>query len=743
MYSRARAGQRLEQAAQTYNFTPIPHSVADVAAFEAHLIAGNRYVYDDLGHAIATQNLAPDEAQWIQNEQILVMCDAEYFLTRYCYLKNEENVIERFLFRVPQRIIFGILAELEAGSRTLELMFLKARQLGCSTLIELLIAHRIIFGYGVNAIIGSADQTKTMLMANMLFLCYDMLPPWMRPTPTRRVESDRGMLVFGQNLSGVSFQHGAQMSGIARGTTPTVYHLSEIASYTNAEDQIESSLFRCVHPSPNVFGVLESSGEGTEGWWPDTWNTSKKRWPRGLARLCPLFLPWFCGVEMYPHRHWITNDHPVPANWQPLPATRLHVAKCELYVRSNPLLRAQLIADQRARNVYRGGEWQMPHEQQWFWEFGHEEALEKGTESKWYQEMCADDEEAFQHSEESVFGRHTIEELQANRKRTYDCYTLSGQSIEDSHEVTPEFFDYSRERMPVRFTSPKGEVYRWEFIPLKSVDLREDKAADVDGVFLVFHPPQAGLSYSIGVDTSGGRGQDSTVISVWSVGSKGTPDVQCAEFSDTTVSHVEAFSFTLAIAAYYGRFMASGITRWPQPYVSIEQVEAVGDTCQHQMMKMGYRQFHKFVRLDQAGSRIAKQKGSRATKIGWYTHGWSRPILTDNFVHSAQNGWAEINSPWLIEEMRHFEAHSTRTGRPRYEHEEGEHDDRIFAAAMAIFCPHDMDVLADRSKKRPAAEPGSLPRLDYAAAAGGRVIAAADIKESLAETVDDVLYERW
>ena len=386
MYSRRKVDARLAQAAALYSFIPTPQSVADVSAFEAHLIANDRYTRDKDGRPNGTQSLTPDEAHWIRNEQVMVACDASYALTRYCHIKDEQNVIRRFDFRIPQRLLFDIIADLEDRDAAIEIMVLKARQLGMSTLIELLIALRIIFGYGINAIIGSADQTKTALMANMLFLAYDMMPVWLAPRWTRRVESDRGMLVFGHSASGVCFQHGAQASGIARGTTPTVYHLSECASFTDAVNQIEASLFKAVHASPNVFGVLESTGEGDKGWWPDTWRHAKVNWPLRRARLCPLFLPWFCGVDIYPTPTWL-RMRPVPGEWRANRETRLHVAKSELYVRSSPLL-----------SKYLGAAYAMPREQQWYWEVEHEQAKAKNIEGVFLQEMAGDDEEALQRS---------------------------------------------------------------------------------------------------------------------------------------------------------------------------------------------------------------------------------------------------------------------------------------------------------------------------------------------------------
>lgn len=721
MYSRVKVALRIDAARRGFpNFAGEYHSPEEVDAFESYLVREGKYALDDLGKPSALQSLNQFDHDWLLNERILCACDAEYWLTRYCYLVSEDGSVVRFQFRMAQRILFDIIADLEERDSAIEIMVLKARQLGITSLIEPLIGHRIFFGYGVNAIAGSADQQKTGIMATKMLLCYDMLPLWLRPVVTRRVESDRGMLVFGGTISGVSFQHGAQMSGIARGTTPTCYHLSEVASFLDAASQIESSLFKCVHSSPKVFGVLESTGEGDKGWWPDTWRSSKSTWP--LSRLCPLFLPWFCGIGLYPTPTWM-RMRPIPDGWRPNKDTRLHTAKAELYVRSQPLLSRRL-----------GDTWSLPRDQQWWWEVNHEEAKSKGTESVFLQELAGDDEEALQRSSESVFGHDVIAVIDSRRERSYEVYGLSGQSIEDVHEPPRDLIDYSRERIPLRYASRRPETYRWELIPLRyDPPPRETDPEDVDGALLVFHPPKPGVSYSIGVDTSEGKGQDSTVISVWTYGAKGHPDVQCAEFASSRVSHVEAFAFVLAIATYYGTFMRQGETRWREPYVSIEQVQAVGDTCQHQMKKMGYSNFHRMIRYD--NQHVSKLG---ANKQGWYTFGWSRPLLTGNFVHSAKNGWAEVNSPWLIEEMKTFEVHVTRTGKEKLEHEDGAHDDRIFASAMAIFCPHDMDVLADRSKKR-FEDSSSLPPIDLGEYRG-QVVSSRTLRETRPMDIADVIF---
>jgi hypothetical protein len=713
MYSQKKVDERLETAEAELGFNPADYyySPEEIDAFNAKLEREGKIIFDATGKPKGTTDLSPSDAQFIKQNQALIMCDAVYALTRFCYIKDEEGVIQRFRFRVPQHLLFDIICDLEERDLAIEIMILKARQLGMTTLVQLLIALRIIFSYGVSAVAGSADQAKTGEMSQKLLFCYDMLPVWLRPESTSRVESDRGKLLFGHLASGVSFQHGAQKLGIGTGSTPTIYHLSEVALYTDPVKLIDEGLWKAVHASPSVLGILESTGRSNKGWWAETWYYSKANWPQ--SRMCPLFLPWYCGTDIYPKSTWLRKA-PVPENWVPNRDTRLHVAKSELYVQSHPLLATHLAEYLRREGTLEAdGKWRMPRKQQWFWEVEHNEAKQKGYQASFLQEMAGDDEEALQRSVESVFGHETIELVDSRRNRSYQCYGIVGQSIEDRQEPPESYINYHQERLPVRWQGRRPEqYYSWELVPLKMTPPpRETSPEDVANNLIIFHPPQPGQNYSLGVDTSQGKGLDSTVISVWSIGHRGQPDVQCAEFASPYVNHVEVYAFAFAIAAHYGQYMNRGQTRWTMPYLAVEQVEAVGDVCQGQMMRMGYpfSSVHKFVRLDSAPRRIAKQKRSQMTKPGWYTHGWSRPILTGNFVAFVQNNWAEVHSPWLIEEMKEYEVHYTERGKERMEHSEDSHDDRIMAAAMAVFCPQDLRLLAERAKVRSVAPEIQIP----------------------------------
>lgn len=753
MYAEAKVAERISLAEDELKVKLEYHSLDEVIRFEKYLQENSMYVLDDHGVPESLRNLTDFARRWMINEQALCLCDAAYFLTRYGWLKDQNNVVFRFKFRVAQRILFEIIASLELDDAAIEIMILKARQLGMSTLVELLMVHRIALGYGINAVIGSADEAMTWKMGDMFRFAYDNLPIWLRPTHTRRVESARGLIEFGTLSTSVTFQHGAQKQGIGTGTTPTLYHLSEVAHYAvdRIEVLIEQGLWKAVHASPNVLGILESTGRGDVGWWADRWRYSKDNWATRQARMCPLFLPWFCGIDLYPTETWI-RTHPIPEAWRPNEDTAEHVAKCELYVQSEEILRRHLLEEQQRGTIAWNqpspdGRWRMPHEQQWWWECVYREAKENGTTATHFQELAADDVEALQRSGgEPVFGNQTIVEIDRRRQREYHCWGLTGQSIETVHEPTADYIDYKADRKIVRYRSPKGEVYRWELIPMafgnypgcQHPPLDETARDSPMGLLIEYEEPRPGVSYSIGVDTSEGGGADSSAISVWALGWDTIPDRQVAEFASPYVSHTEAFSFVLAVAAYYGQHMRLGETKWKEPYVAIEQVAAVGDTCQMQMNRMGYTNFHRMIRYDTKS--LGRQK--RITnKRGWFTYTWSRPILLGHFVHWVQNGWAEVQSPWLIDEMKHFEVNTTASGKVKWEHEDEYHDDRIFAAAMAIFCPHDMDRMDQRSKKRPAQDPyeREIDVGDYL----GIVIPAAALRDSAVLSLDDVINNRW
>jgi hypothetical protein len=725
VYAASIVEQRLETVSETVGFRVEYHTPSEIDEFNRQLERKYEAQYAEASaeaqgaqdYSTAFQNslyrslcnpskplLNADEVRFIENERAILMADAAYFLTRYYWLKDRQNVIRRFAFQGGQRVLFDVIAEIEMCERAIELILAKARQLGMSTLVEGLMLHKAAFTYGAHSVIASADQDKLGLMSQMMFLGYDYMPWYLRPATSRRVTSARGMIVFGGMQSAVSFQHGSQKNPIAMGSTPIAWHLSEVSSFIDAYDLIEVGLFKAVHPSPRVFGIAESTAKGDTGWFHDTYWHAKAKWALGESRLMALFLPFYMADDMYPNPSE-RRSHPVPEGWRPDDETRRMIAESELYVASNPVLQKAL-----------GTNWTMPREKAHFWEWQYAEACAKGGGKKHLQELPHTDKAAFQGSFDNVFGREIVAEAYTKRSTSYAVYGIVGQSIEARHEPEEEDFDYSLPRIPVTYSSRKGggHTYRWEFIPLNYEEWWDDldelkDAEDHFGKLFVWLPPEKGYDYAIGIDTSNGLSEDNTCISVARRGrTPQEPDVQAAEFRSPDVSHVEAFAWAMAIAAYYSKYMAE-TTMFREPYVAVEQLMAVGDTVQLQMSNMGYSRFHKMTRYDSEPRFMRK---SQSRKRGWFTTMWSRPMLTDGFVTFVINGWYVVNSPWTMYEMDHWEVHLTAGGREKKEHSAECTDDGIFANAMCAFCPNDRQTLAKRTAKRLGDPRSNLPKVD-------------------------------
>jgi len=231
-------------------------------------------------------------------------------------------------------------------------------------------------------------------------------------------------------------------------------------------------------------------------------------------------------------------------------------------------------------------------------------------------------------------------------------------------------------------------------IPLLDAD--EGKEANTMDRILIYEHPKQGAIYSFGIDTADGLGkedEDRTVVSGTRTRFNGESDYQVFEFTSNRVNSAQIVAFIACLAAYYGEDSPDG----KGVRLVIEQIGRPGETCQHQLKMMGFFNMHKPKRYDSK-----KINDNRTTKEGWWSSGWSVPILMTRFVEAVNGGWYEPRSKWLIEELKTLERHVT-SGKSKMEHRSGQHDDRVRAAAQSYFSMHDMDVLTERAQKRYAA----------------------------------------
>jgi hypothetical protein len=690
IYSQKIISQRLEDFAAREGWMPQRHTVAEVSEFKQYINSlvkiesNSKNSYVALSKSI-TDRRAKEIRRWIENEQALSALDSEYWETRYGYVCSEEGEILKFESRLSQRIYTSVLADFDESQFPIQLLILKGRQLGITTQTALKFIHRMMFVPHTQAIMASVKASASELIERILNTAYNNSPWWLVPQ-----KMPKGAFANGSILS---IQSGMQATGLAQGWTPIMCHVSELADLPNPKRTIEEGLFRAMHPSKNLFMVLEGTGGGSTGWLADTWRSAKG----GDHRLRGIFIPWACCPEIYPKVDFI-REHPVKENFMATrsDACRKHVARAESYIRNTSYLSRVM-----------GKDYRMPIEQQWFWEFNYKAACQNHTQKTWTAQMPCDDFESLTGKHDPVFDPEVMDELEGNvyevitdystgvtikeRRTPIQTYAITGHDVDEVFYPDEGSIDYEKQTIRISWNSHRGQSYHWDMIPL--LPLSEEEEANTMDRLIIYEKPQAGEYYSCGVDTADGLGkeeEDRTVLS----GSKNKygdeADTQVFELTSNKINSAQVVAFAACMGAWYGPMCPD---HRGMRYV-VEQIRGPGDTCQHQLKMMGFNNHHKPRRYD--GAKIKEKPGN---KEGWYSNSWSVPMLMTRFIEAVNGGWYIPQSKWLIEELKTLERHASG-GKSKMEHRSGQHDDRVRAAAQSYFSRHDDDVLAERAQKR-------------------------------------------
>lgn len=630
--------------------------------------------------------LAPDEQRFIDNERLLSGIDYVYWRSRYARIIDWEKKNSAFVPNVAQRIVEDIWADLERAGRAIMMQQLKARQLGVTTETEIAVAHRVQFSSMTNAVIASADPKKSIKMADMVDFCWAQQPWWMLPKTTK---VENGMPVeFGELNSSILIQAGNQFNGVARGQTPNVAHLSELCEWDDPANLVDAALLKAIHETPDVFVILESTALGRGNWWHDTWKQTKEDWPRGRSRLCPIFLPWYVGVDIYPTATDL-RMRPIPPDWVPSDLTIRHAEQARAYVLSSPALFKHLAKFNK--------DWQMPRAQMWYYEIERDAAIKKKQLNLFLSEMPATDDEAFQSTNISAFDPQTILIHRSHVRHPIACYTIAGTGIPNDLVVESREWDLTQQpifikaadlltkadRSKAASIAPSGvlldpalEQEVFQLIPLKF----EGYSSSSFGMKLyIYEWPQEGAEYGLGIDTGDGVGVDRSVVMGIRKNYPQAPDYQVCEFASPYIKALQLWPMALTIALLYSVFQPSKGRR-TQCRVAIE-CRGNGESVQWEMLKRGWWNFHPWKKLDNKRPTTAAQ----TNKIGVFTSSWYRPLMMDRLMTMLEDETFLVWSPYVVDEMEALEKDETRQSMKAVY---GEHDDRIMGLGFILDSLH-------------------------------------------------------
>lgn len=245
--------------------------------------------------------LTTKEVQAISDIAAKCRNDFSYCARNFFWITDKKRGAALFSLWESQELIYERMLALRAKGRAQKIMVLKARQLGCSTLIEGLIAWRTIFFKNVNAIVVSYDPEHAAYLFGIMQYIYDRLPWWIKPMCSAREYKD-GLTFENPDPadrrknpglgSRVMVQAANKRTGVGVGVRISAAHLSEFALWNQdyARDVIEEELGNALAENQETFAVLESTGNGM-GYSYDLWNKNVEMGDD--AEWQPVFLPFF------------------------------------------------------------------------------------------------------------------------------------------------------------------------------------------------------------------------------------------------------------------------------------------------------------------------------------------------------------------------------------------------------------------------------------------------------------------
>lgn len=347
------------------------------------------------------RELTHEEQAFIANEQVMGKIDYRYWAERYSTINVAGQALgPMFPLMESQQLILGEMGRIEwdrfdsGHPDGVLFLVLKARQLGCSTLMGSLIAHRSTTHAHTLGLIASDVPDSAAFLFDMYERNIDHLPWYLRPTITERVKNDEMVYATGSHVFvGASKSTRGGQEGkrgqIGRGKTLSIGHLSEISTWEAAAQNIDTALMPAVPMTPRTLLGMESTakGKGPANYWHQAWVTAKN----GLGRFVPIFIPWYAERNKY--------RLPPPAGWEPNKDTRAMAARAETY----------------------GPRWLhkpvvLTRDQLYWWEWKRADMKSKDQLADFMEEYPSDDDEAFQHSGRSVFDVEVRERVRTGAK---------------------------------------------------------------------------------------------------------------------------------------------------------------------------------------------------------------------------------------------------------------------------------------------------------------------------------------
>lgn len=206
-----------------------------------------------------------------------------------------------FCLNRAQRYYLGKLEELRRANKPIDIILLKARQWGGSTLTQIyMLWIQLVHRQNWNSVICGDVESQSKIVTGMLNKVLESYPIWATggvkvtsnpyegSAKTRKIDYCQCMYSVGS----------AQKPESLRSQNISMSHLTEVGLWKDTagktpEDLVQS-IFGSILDGPYTVKVLESTAKGVGNYFHRTWINAE----RGLNNFHPVFIPWFM-IDIY------------------------------------------------------------------------------------------------------------------------------------------------------------------------------------------------------------------------------------------------------------------------------------------------------------------------------------------------------------------------------------------------------------------------------------------------------------
>ncbi len=602
--------------------------------------------------------LTRDELRAVEGEIRKCRNDFVYAARNYFWITNKERGEQLFSLWPAQELLYEKMLELKAKGKSQKLLVIKARQLGCSTLIEGLIAWRSIFFMNINALVISYDKEHARYLFDIMSTIYDKLPWWLKPRYSSRT-FDSG-LIFDNPIgelrrmdpgtqSRVSVKGANAVTGVGQGYRLSAVHASEAADWEEykARDIIEEDLTHALYESAETFAIIETTAKGANTY-------MHKFWKRNVAMLeeaewTPIFLPWFFDREhnrpSVPNQrfdeHMMAMRKRVLTEW-----VRCDDEQCACYF--DRYYGFTDIAHTACPKCNRGSRKPVlltDEQMAWMQHKRDNAGDDEDAQKKLAQEQASTAEEAFVVTGYQVFGKVAQDFANTQVRHPLLMGFFDKQGI--VHAVSPE-----PRKMGHCINDGCEEDHKHDFCPLEIYEL-----------------PDPHERYYLGADVAEGLGADYSVGVVLRLNRTNGPGptYQVAMWRSNRINPQDFAEELNWLGRMYGTCQ-----------IAVE-VNKYDTTSTWLRMTCQYPDLYRWKNMDSMN--IMSQK------LGWYTNQLSRPRLWHNYRRFLEYGMCFVRSTIIAEEMKNFvkdDFDDRMVGS-----DSGTHDDSLFAFMIALWCAYE------------------------------------------------------